>query len=417
MAEVAPKSTTKGCHKDKDSNSTTTTELFHSTTNFRELADMWHPHVYKEPPKSPTPFSIDDILKRPKEEADSHMTRLLPDLTHVLAHHMVAAAMQHQTSTGSTGRDSLQSTPPLASSSNAGDDNDEDPQPLNLTTKRDSGGDSTPDLYDLNSKNKSDLVRSSNCHMKGMKRKIKDDVVSKGDSTEDEDDRKKKKVRTTFTGRQIFELEKMFETKKYLSSSERSDMAKLLNVTEQQVKIWFQNRRTKWKKQENISNAEAAELMKAKSNNSKSSDKSTKQALTENGLSALLGKLSPGPSPSPFLRPPSSSGSTSSLQMQQHNLDDSNNQQQARQTSPRLVSPPNNSFHHHVSSKKDLPDPDDILEGHNRLVIAESEPVNPHVDHNKNNHSAAAAPVLPNKKDQQDKSPTINALQQKNQPV
>ena len=54
---------------------------------------------------------------------------------------------------------------------------------------------------------------------------------------ETEDDRnKKKKVRTTFTGRQIFELEKMFENKKYLSSSERADMAKLLNVTEQQVK-------------------------------------------------------------------------------------------------------------------------------------------------------------------------------------
>ncbi|EDO30882.1 predicted protein, partial [Nematostella vectensis] len=60
----------------------------------------------------------------------------------------------------------------------------------------------------------------------------------------------KKKARTTFTGRQIFELEKQFEAKKYLTATERSDMASLLNVTETQVKIWFQNRRTKWKKQE-----------------------------------------------------------------------------------------------------------------------------------------------------------------------
>lgn len=72
-------------------------------------------------------------------------------------------------------------------------------------------------------------------------------------------DRKRKKARTTFTGRQIFELEKQFEVKKYLSSSERAEMARLLGVTDTQVKIWFQNRRTKWKKHDNISNAEAAE--------------------------------------------------------------------------------------------------------------------------------------------------------------
>lgn len=62
------------------------------------------------------------------------------------------------------------------------------------------------------------------------------------ETTEDDSDsgstdaRRKKKARTTFTGRQIFELEKMFENKKYLSASERTEMAKLLMVTETQVR-------------------------------------------------------------------------------------------------------------------------------------------------------------------------------------
>lgn len=61
------------------------------------------------------------------------------------------------------------------------------------------------------------------------------------DSSEDssQDARRKKKARTTFTGRQIFELEKQFEMKKYLSSSQRAEMAKLLNVTETQVSHVF----------------------------------------------------------------------------------------------------------------------------------------------------------------------------------
>ena len=50
-----------------------------------------------------------------------------------------------------------------------------------------------------------------------------------------DDDPRRKKARTTFTGRQIFELERQFEQKKYLSSVERAEMASLLNVTETQV--------------------------------------------------------------------------------------------------------------------------------------------------------------------------------------
>lgn len=52
---------------------------------------------------------------------------------------------------------------------------------------------------------------------------------------EDGEKCKKKKARTTFTGKQIFELEKHFEQKKYLSSNERVDLARKLSVTETQV--------------------------------------------------------------------------------------------------------------------------------------------------------------------------------------
>ncbi|XP_074601455.1 uncharacterized protein LOC141855349 [Brevipalpus obovatus] len=113
-----------------------------------------------------------------------------------------------------------------------------------IKTEGESGGENSTVDIDLEDGVSSDGLSGSESDANPGK--LKDES---GGNMNGNQNRRKKKTRTVFTRSQVFQLETTFEAKRYLSSSDRASLAAALHLTETQVKIWFQNRRNKWKRQ------------------------------------------------------------------------------------------------------------------------------------------------------------------------
>ncbi|KAM9329843.1 ventral anterior homeobox 2 [Gastrophryne carolinensis] len=163
-------------------------------------------------------------------------------------------------------------------------------------TSTSSPGSSKEETQDTQSAGEADYCRR--ILVRDAKGTIREIVLPKGLDLD-----RPKRTRTSFTAEQLYRLELEFQRCQYVVGRERTELARQLNLSETQVKVWFQNRRTKQKKDQ--------------SRDSEKRSSSTSESFATCNILRLLeqGRLLSVPAPPNLLSqnplgPPSSNGSS-----------------------------------------------------------------------------------------------------------